>query len=146
MAFSSGVATCHSWPSLAWLYCAVSFALENARMKCRRPQSCRTYANSPGRAPLTVKPYFSASRLALRPSSADGGLLRATPPSWVVSLTVKNSRLHNAQPVAGAAKADRVPVRMNTAHGLRGEPLRSPAAGPAWSAATPYATAWGAGV
>ena len=32
-AFSSGVATCHSWPSLAWLYWAVSFACEKARMK-----------------------------------------------------------------------------------------------------------------
>ncbi len=38
-AFSSGVATCHSWPSLAWLYCAVSFAWEKATMKWRRPQS-----------------------------------------------------------------------------------------------------------
>jgi hypothetical protein len=32
-AFSSGVATCHSCPSFAWLYWAVSFAWEKARMK-----------------------------------------------------------------------------------------------------------------
>nr|WP_286159950.1 hypothetical protein [Actinospica acidiphila] len=38
-AFSSGVATCHSWPSFALLYWAVSLAWEKARMKCRRPHS-----------------------------------------------------------------------------------------------------------
>ncbi len=32
-AFSSGVTTCQSWPSFAWLYWAVSFAREKARMK-----------------------------------------------------------------------------------------------------------------
>ncbi|MCO4700353.1 hypothetical protein LRR80_06460 [Streptomyces sp. RO-S4] len=38
-AFSNGVATCHSWPSLALLYWAVSLACEKARMKCRLPHS-----------------------------------------------------------------------------------------------------------
>ncbi len=38
-AFSSGVATCHSCPSFALLYWAVSLACENARMKWRRPHS-----------------------------------------------------------------------------------------------------------
>ncbi|CAM5466826.1 hypothetical protein SANTM175S_00619 [Streptomyces antimycoticus] len=32
-ALSSGVATCHTWPSLAWLYWAVSLADEKAMMK-----------------------------------------------------------------------------------------------------------------
>ena len=52
---------CQTWPSFAWLYWAVSLAVANAVMKCRRPHSCRTYAPSVGRAPLTVSPCRAAS-------------------------------------------------------------------------------------
>src|SRR6478609_5128316 len=62
---------CQIWPSFAWLYCAVSFAVAKAVMKCLRPQSCRTYAPSVGRAPLTVSPCRAASA-ASSPGSYTG--------------------------------------------------------------------------
>ncbi len=76
---------CQIWPSFAWLYWAVSLAVANAVMKCRRPQSSRTYAGRLGRAPLTVSPW-RAARAASSPGAytgegADGG---ASAGAWAV--------------------------------------------------------------
>lgn len=70
-AFSSGFITCQTWPSFAWLYCAVSLAVEKAAMKWRRAHSWRTYSGREGRAPLTERPWRAAS--AARSSSTTTG-------------------------------------------------------------------------
>lgn len=62
---------CQIWPSFAWLYWAVSLAVANAVMKCRRPHSSRTYAGRDGRAPLTVSPC-RAARAASSPGAYTG--------------------------------------------------------------------------
>src|SRR3954447_5991807 len=49
--------TCQTWPSFAWLYCAVSLAVAKAVMKWRRAHSCRTYSGREGRAPLTERAW-----------------------------------------------------------------------------------------
>src|SRR5689334_7328029 len=68
-------------------------------MKCRRPHKCRTYSGSGGRAPLTDRPYYAASSAEDRPSSGDaGGVLTATAPWCVVSLTVDSFVLTGAVP------------------------------------------------
>ena len=86
--------TCHSWPSLAWLYWAVSFAREKAMMKWRRPHSCRMYSAARAVRRSPSEPYLAASSAGDRPSSGDGGVLTATAPSCVVSLTLKLSSSH----------------------------------------------------